>query len=404
MTGCRLRVALMITRLADGAGGVALRGALALDPARYEITVVTGGRTPADDPTADDVLFGPEAVKDPPAGDLLGQAYTAGLDVARVPTLVPGVAPCADRAALAALTRIIADGGYDVVHTHTAKAGTLGRAAAAHAGTPRIVHTFHGLPFHPFQAGWRRRAHLATERWLARRTHAFLAVGPAVAAEAVRRRVAAPERIRTILPAVEPTWRAPGTTARGLARLALGVPPGVRVVGTVGRVGHQKAPEDWIDALAALGTDDVWGVWVGDGPGRRRLLDRARRRGLAGRFRLLGHRDDVADLLPAFDVFALASRYEGLPCTVIEAIGAGLPVAATAVAAVPDVVVPGETGLLVPPGRPRELARAVRHLLDQPAEAARMAIRARERIGDRFTPRALGRVLDHTYRGGRPWR
>ena len=129
------------------------------------------------------------------------------------------------------------------------------------------------------------------------------------------------------------------------------------------------------------------------------MLDRVRQRGLTDRFRWLGHRDDVPQLLPGFDVFALASRYEGLPCVLVEAAGAGVPVVATAVNAVPDLVVPGETGLLVPPGRPRALGAAVRHLLEHPAEADRMAAAARDRLGDRYTPRALGAVLGETYRG-----
>jgi glycosyltransferase involved in cell wall biosynthesis len=224
-----------------------------------------------------------------------------------------------------------------------------------------------------------------------------------VAAEAVRRRLAPPDRIRTVPPAVASVVYRPGAAARGLARRRLGLPAGVRLVGTVGRVDYQKAPEHWIDALAAVGGEDVWGVWIGDGPMRDRLLARAGRRGLADRFRLLGHRDDVADLLPALDVFAMASRYEGLPCAVVEAMAAGIPVAATAVNAVPDVVVPGETGLLVPPEDAGALARAVRYLLDEPDEAARMADAARTRMGDRFSPGALGAVLEHTYQGRTTW-
>jgi len=188
----------------------------------------------------------------------------------------------------------------------------------------------------------------------------------------------------------------PGARAEALRRL--GLPPDARVVGTVGRVDYQKAPEHFVDALTVQ-ADGVYGVWVGAGPLADRMLARVRQRGLADRFRWLGHRDDVPELLPAFDVFALASRYEGVPCVLVEAAGAGIPVVATAVNGVPDVVVPGETGLLVPPGRPRELGDAVRYLLDHPAEASRMAAAARARLGDRFTAKALGSVLDETYRG-----
>lgn len=401
----RLRVATVITRMAAGAGGVALRGALALDPDRYAITIVTGGAGLSGERSTatGSVVIGAGAVKEAPAGDLLAEAYAAGLEVARLPALVPQIAPVQDLVALRTLTAFFAGGGYQVVHTHSAKAGALGRIAGTRAGVPRIVHTFHGFPFHEFQPRWRRNGYLAIERWLSRRTHAFLAVGSAVAAEAIRRGLAPPDCIRTIPPAVDPTDHPRGSAARGLGRRRLGLPTGIRLVGTVGRVDYQKAPEQWIDALAEVGADDVWGVWIGDGPLRNQLLARARRRGLAERFCLLGYRDDVAELLPAFDVFALASRYEGLPCALIEAIGAGVPVVATAVNAVPDVVVPGETGLLVPPEKPRLLGRALRFLLDEPAEAQRMAAAARDHIGDRYTAHALGAVLDQTYRGRRQW-
>jgi glycosyltransferase involved in cell wall biosynthesis len=112
---------------------------------------------------------------------------------------------------------------------------------------------------------------------------------------------------------------------------------------------------------------------------------------------LAGERDDVPDLLPAFDVFALPSRYEGLPVAIVEAMVCGIPVVATAVNAVPDVVVPGETGLLVSPQQPGQLAAAVGYLLDRPADAARMAAAARARVGARYEPSALAEALMSAY-------
>jgi glycosyltransferase involved in cell wall biosynthesis len=167
----------------------------------------------------------------------------------------------------------------------------------------------------------------------------------------------------------------------------------------VGRIDYQKAPEHWIDALASIQRRDVWGVWIGDGPEREQMLEHARKRRVDGRLVVLGHRDDVRELLPAFDVFAMASRYEGLPCALLEAIEAGVPAVATAVNAVPDVIVPGETGLLVAAGQPLQLGRAIKYMLDNPGDATRMARAAQEKIADRYTPQALGVVLDRIYRG-----
>jgi glycosyltransferase involved in cell wall biosynthesis len=381
----RVRVATVITRMAGGAGGVALRGALALDPDAYDITIIAGASGEAE-------------------GDLLDAAEAAGLGVVRLPALVPWIDAGLERAALRTLTALLAEGRYDVVHTHTAKAGALGRLAASRVGVPRLVHTLHGFPFHDFQAAWRHGLYVTVERWLGRRTDMFIAVGSAVAAEAIRRRIAPPDRIRTIPPAVDPVGYPRGDVARSLARQRLGIPPGVRIVGTVARVDYQKAPEQWVDALAEVAAEDTWGVWVGDGPLRHRLLAQVRRRGLTSRFRHLGHRQDVAELLPAFDVFALASRYEGLPCALIEAMSADVPVVATAVNAVSDVVIPGVTGLVVPPAEPRLLGRAIRYLLDHPKDAGRMAAAGRASLGDRFSTLALGAALDDTYRAELPHR
>jgi glycosyltransferase involved in cell wall biosynthesis len=374
-----LRVATVITRLDGGAGQQALRGALALDPAAVEVTLITGG------------------------GGLLAAARRTGLEIIEEPSLRAPVGPRHDLRALGRLGRLLRRRDFDVVHTHCAKAGAVGRLAARQAGVPRLVHTYHGFPFHEFQAAPRRRAYVQIERCLGRITDLALCVGTGVAVEAIRRRLIAPERVRTIGVAVAgagpvPAGR-PGPAARRLARRRLGLPADATVVGAVGRLAYQKAPEDFLAALRALGRPEVTGVWVGDGELAAGVAARARRMPDI-RVLLAGPRDDVPGLLPAFDVFALPSRYEGLPTAVVEAMACGVPVVATAVNAVGDVVIPGETGLLVPPGRPRLLADAVRFLLDAPHAAERMAVAAQARLGDRFTEAALRQALAAAYGGG----
>jgi glycosyltransferase involved in cell wall biosynthesis len=383
----RLSVAVVITRLQAGAGGVALRGAEALDRLRYAVTIIAGDS-------------GGGADSDGSGDTMLARAAAAGLNVVSVPQLVSPISPVNDRHALRRLTELLAHGGYDVVHTHSAKAGALGRMAAERAGTPRVVHTFHGFPFHEFQSRARRAAYVGIERYLGRRTDVFLAVGGAVAAEAIRRGIAAPERVRVINPAIEQSAGPASPAARAAARRRLGVPVGCKAVGTVGRVDYQKAPESFVDAIAGLDRDDVYAVWVGDGPLRKQMEARAARRGLQGRFLCAGHRDDVPELLPGLDIFVMASRYEGMPCAVAEAMAVGLPVVATAVNSVPDVVLPGQTGLLVSPERPHQLAAAINYLINEPAEAARMAMAARVLIADKFTPSSLATVLEAAYGTG----
>lgn len=375
--GPRIEVAQVVTRCIAGAGGVAVRGARHLDPSRFHITLVTGE-----------------------GGPLTDQARAAGMDVVVEPSLVAQISPRDDLRALRRLTRLFGRRGFDVVHTHSAKAGAIGRLAAHRAGVPVILHSYHGFPFHEFQSPVRRAAYVAIERRLTAVTDVVLAIGSGVATEAVRRGLARPTALRTIPPVVESESVVQTRATRATARCLLGLPDQVPVVGTVGRVEYQKAPEHLIEAAAQLRHRDAVVVWIGSGPDIEAMRTLAVERGLADRFRFVGERPDVATLLPAFDLFAMASRYEGLPCAVVEAMRCGLPVVATAVNSMPDLVVPGESGILVPAGRPRALAAAIDDLLDRPALAAAMARRGRELAGRRFDAEQLSAVLDELYQGG----
>lgn len=168
------RVATLITDLSGGAGVVCLRGALGLDPARYRPAIITGG------------------------GHLLAAARHAGLDVIVEPSLRSPIDPRHDSRALRGLTRLLAHGRFDLVHTHCAKAGALGRIAALRTGTRPVVHTYHGFPFHRFQPAPLRTLYAGIERGLGTVTDLALCVGDRVADEAVRRGLVPAERIRTI--------------------------------------------------------------------------------------------------------------------------------------------------------------------------------------------------------------
>ncbi|MBE1531272.1 glycosyltransferase [Actinomadura algeriensis] len=401
-TDRKLRVATVITRFNGGAGQVALNGMLALPDGAYERAIVTGGvgiDSKASGDARGGVLHGDEAVANAAAGDLTPRAHTAGMEIVQVGPLVPQISPRDDLAALRTLERVLREGRYDVVHTHSAKGGVIGRVAAARAGVPRIVHTWHGFPFNEFQSWARRRAYIGLERIAARRTDAFLAIGSETVTTALRLGLTTPDRVRLSWPAVDVAAYAAAPGSRAQARRRLDLPLGVKVVGSVGRLTFQKGPEVFAKAIARL-PGDVFGLWVGGGPMADELAKLTDRLGIGERMRWLGHRDDVAAVLPAFDVLAMASRWEGLPCVLVEAIGAGIPLVATAVPSNQDLVLAGETGMLVRPEDPAGLAAAITVLLDDPVAAARMAARARERVGDWFSPAHLGTVLDETYRGG----
>jgi glycosyltransferase involved in cell wall biosynthesis len=375
--GRPFRVAQVVTRFTAGAGGIALRGALALDGNRYSTTILAAD-----------------------GGSLLPDAEAAGFGVIRLRNMAGGrgIYPWRDARGVEELSEHLLGLDVDLVHTHSAKAGALGRLAAHRIGVP-VVHTFHGFPFHEFQSAPTRRALIGIERRLGKITDFFLAAGTTVAADAVRLRIAPPDRIRAFATvAIDEDIRPRTEAARRRGRRLLGVSEYVQLIGTVARLDAQKAPQDLVEAVALLDRPDLQVAWVGGGDLRSRIERLIARRGLAGRFRLLGERDDVAELLPAFDVFALSSLYEGLPCALVEAMTCGIPVVATAVNSVCEIVVPGETGLLARPGDPRSLARALAALLDHPERARRMAEAGQSHVTGRYERESLGRTLDDVYR------
>jgi glycosyltransferase involved in cell wall biosynthesis len=369
-----IQVAQIVTRCIAGAGGVALRGALHLDPSRYQVTMVTGE-----------------------GGPLTERATAGGIRVVIEPSLVSPISPWEDSRAFWQLRQICERERFDVVHTHSAKAGVLGRLAAHRAGVPAIVHTYHGFPFHQFQSPLRRSSYVAVERRLARITDVVLAVGTGVATEALRRGLARPSALRTVAPVVDARCVRRDVQSTATARRLLDLDDEAAVVGTVGRIDYQKAPEHLVEAAALMRHTDAHVVWVGSGPGIDDARAVVRAHALDGRFHFVGERSDVADLLPAFDVFAMSSRYEGLPCAVVEAMRCGLPVVATAVNSVPDLVVPGESGILVPPADPRAMADALDSLLDDPALAGRLGVRGQQLAGRPFDAESLAGVLDEVY-------
>ena len=370
-----IRVAHINANFWAGSGGITLREALAVDGERYANTILA----PAD-------------------GSLFERAEDAGIGVVRLQQMGGGrrVYPWADLEALRELTRHLRAGKFDLVHTHAGRAGALGRVAARRVGVPAIVHTFHGFPFNEFQSPLMRGALRTVERRLARITDYFLTDGAVVAAEAVRLKLAPPDRIRALISPIDAVPRR-SESARQEARHTLGLPDNARVIGTTARLAVQKSPLDLVRAVAALERRDVYVVWLGDGELRAKTERLIRKEGLEDRFLLPGARDDARRLLPAFDVFVMSSLWEGLSCSVVEAMTCGIPVVSTAVNSITDVIVPGKTGLLARPADPASLGRALAYMLDHPDDAARMAEAARLQIGEQFRTDLLGRELAEVY-------
>jgi glycosyltransferase involved in cell wall biosynthesis len=326
------------------------------------------------------------------------------VDVIRIDQLGREISPLRDFMATLRLARLIRRERPDILHTHTAKAGTVGRAAALLAGRhapPIVVHTFHGHVLRGYFGPLRSRLFLLLERWLAARTTALIAVSPQVRDDLVALGVAPRERFVVIRLGIELDQRvAGGQNGRVESRRYLGIPTGRFVVGWIGRMTAVKRTDDVLVAFKRLRDDGVDAVlcMVGDGPDREQLERRAHELGVVRDTLFLGYQEDVAPFYAAFDALVLPSSNEGTPVSAIEALAAGRPVVATRVGGVPDVVREGEDGFLVEPGATDDLAERLGRLARDPALRERMGAAGRDRVLPRYAVDRLIEDVDRLYR------
>jgi sugar transferase (PEP-CTERM/EpsH1 system associated) len=278
----------------------------------------------------------------------------------------------------------------DVVHTHAWGTLVEGLLAARLARVPVVVHGEHGtLQLRGYQKRIQRRAWSAAD--------CVLSVSSRLAARMADETGLAPERIRTIRNGVDLSRF--GQSDRAAARRALDLPPDAAVVATVGRLVPVKDHLMLFEAWARLHPQHAGAVLLlpGEGPLRGALEARVSALGLGGRVRFLGHRPDVEGVLAAADVFVLSSESEGLSNTILEAMAAGLPVVATRVGGADEMVVDGETGLLVPPRTPDGMSFALAALLSAPALCRAMGAAGRARAESEFSLESMVRRYEELY-------
>ena len=364
----RPRVCHLITRLIlGGAQRIALETAAFLARNDWEVELWAGPET------------GPE-------GSLWEEARERGLAVRVVPDLRRAVSPMHDARAYAWLSRAWQAGAFDAVHTHSSKAGIVGRLAAERAGVPVRLHSVHGWAMEPATqppASW---IFTALERRAARSCDALIAVSQAVRDAGLARGIGAAERYRVIHGAVVPGPE-PAPEARREARRELGLPEEAIVFGTLGRLDHAKDPLGAWQALEPLlnGDSRCWAVFIGDGPLRDRMAEAIARSPSRERVRLAGFRAQGSQLLPALDLFFLASRWEGFPLAVLEAMAAGLPVVSYAVAGVGEAVIDGETGFLASRGDRDLWRRRVKELAEDGPLRVALGAGGRRLVLERFS-------------------
>lgn len=335
-----------------------------------------------------------------PEGSLLERAARGGFDVRIVPELQRSIRPWCDWRAYRTLVRLLRELRPDIVHTHSSKAGILGRAAAEKAGIP-AVHTVHGAAFHYGQPALAYRAYVAAEKWAAKRTAHFISVADAMTDEYVAAGVAPREKFSTIYSGfdVEPFLNPP--RPREEVRKELGLRDDEIVVGKVGRLFHLKGHEFVIAAAPEIvaARPDVRFLFVGDGILRAEYERRITALGLTDRFVLTGlvPPERIPELLHAMDIVVHTSQWEGLARVLPQALIAGKPVVAYDVGGAREVVIPGETGFLLPRNSVRELVEAVGKLAADPDTRRRLGQTGCERFVEQFRHETMTRRIREVY-------
>jgi len=390
-----IRVLHIITRMVKGgAQENTLANVLGFSAPGWECSLATG---PA---------LGPE-------GSLEPECLAAGVRMLRIPELVRELSPFQDLRAVQRLIRLCQKERPHIVHTHTSKAGILGRIAARRAGVPIVVHTPHGHVFHSYGSQIKTKVFIGAERHCAPMADRLVALTPNERQEHLELGVGRVADWSIVHSGINFEPFEAGRAERRAARKELGLTDETPVIGTVGRLVPIKGQRYLIDAFARLASQGSRAhlLLVGDGELRDELLDDCYGRGLRvvkhysrelppklevheswePTVHFVGLRRDVPRLMSAMDLFTLPSLNEGMGRVLVEAMAMELPCVASRVSGIPDVVLDGETGCLVAPRDPEALANALSMLLADPRRAQAMGRRGRERVVPEF---GAGRMLE----------
>jgi glycosyltransferase involved in cell wall biosynthesis len=318
------------------------------------------------------------------------------IEAIETPNLTRELHPVKDLRCCRQLRQLVREWKPDIVHTHSSKAGILGRLAAWTERVPCVIHTIHGPPFHKYEKAWRNAIYALSERIAAKRCHAIAAVAEAMRDQFLAHRIGRPEQYAIVYSGMEVETFLDSPWSREHVRRELGLANADFVVGTVARLTEHKGHDDLLDVLGETMQHDprLKLLWVGDGWWRERLLQRVSDLGLRDRVITTGllPPEMIPKYLAAMDVLAHPSYREGLPRTVTQALLAALPVVAYDVDGTREVCIDGETGRLVPPGDRNALREAILWMRAHSARRRTMGETGREMCRTRF---AAGTMVDH---------
>ncbi len=360
--------------------------------------------------------FAPLLVTGPalgPEGELLCRAKKKGLTTILVPRMRRSLNPMRDYAAYRRLCKIIRAEKPDIVHTHSSKAGILGRLAARKCGVPAIVHTIHGLPFHPYQGEALNRLYIGLEKFAAKKCDRIITVADAMTDQAVEAGVAEREKFETIYSGLETEFFRPiDEDARREIRSGLGFSDDDKVICKVARLFHLKGHKYLLEAMPEIlkKIPEAKLLFVGDGILRRSLESTARKSGLADKIVFTGlvAPEELGKLLAASDIAVQCSLREGLARVLPQAMLSEVPVVSYDIDGAREVVKNGLTGRLVGPRNKQELISAVTGMLADDEARAEMGRRGRALCEKMFDHKIMTAKIAALYKRlihkkGIPW-
>ncbi|MCX5660941.1 MAG: glycosyltransferase family 4 protein [Planctomycetota bacterium] len=339
-------------------------------------------------------IYGPE-------GSLLEEARKSGAELIEVRTMLRPILPPTDVVCYAQLRRLIRQWRPEVVHTHSTKAGIVGRAAAWDERVPAVIHTIHGLPFHERQLALVHGLYVRSERWAAKRCHRLLGVTQAMCDAFRENRIGEPAQFDVVPSGMDiSSFETSGVTREEIRR-ELGIPLDVPVVGIVARLDKLKGQDDMLDIFPELARrlPGVRLLIVGGGWHKKALEDRVKAEGLGPNVVMTGlvPPERVAAMFRAIDVKVLPSYQEGQPRTMVQALLSGCAIVGYEAGGIPEICIDGKTGRLAPVGDRKALADAVVWMFEHPAERERMSEAGRVYARERFDVRAMIRRLEEIY-------
>ena len=332
-----------------------------------------------------------------PGGRLIPEAQAIGVPVHVVPDLVRQVDLGKDFRAVLHLYRLFHSQRYSVVHTHATKAGLLGRLAARWAGVPWIIHTFHSVPFE-MNGDLKSKCYIALERLIGSFTDSLACVGEVLRQQIAAWKIAPEEKLVTIYSGIDFACYVPTYPPREMKQ-QLGLEEAWPIVGCIGRLCEQKAQQYLVESIAFLREryPQIRLLLVGEGGLKPLLEQRIQELGLSSQVFLLGERDNIADLLNVCDIYAMSSLWEGVGRALTEAMYWRLPVVATPVNGVTELISHEETGLLIPPRDPKALAAAIDRLASDSELAQRLGINAHQKARDLMDGRRMISAIEELY-------